>query len=180
MRRWLPAVVAVAAAAVIAVLAHGAFAVESDLGAGRTAELLPERIASGLLGTGDDLAFRHSLRLAAGPAQSIADLLRSRSRAAAILARLADHGNSRAANLLGLIELDNAELDRQGARGYRAAARAAFAQAVRIDPANEDAKYNLELLLSLERRQGKQRAGKSQHQRAHHSQAGNRPPGAGY
>ena len=56
-----------------------------------------------------------------------------------------------ASNLLGVLEFENASLDRARSHRHATASVEAFREAIRLDPANGDAKFNLELVLTLMR-----------------------------
>jgi hypothetical protein len=110
--------------------------------------------AGSLLGTDDDIAFRRALQLYR-IAQSTPDRLDTavelqtlRSRADSALSAVA-HGSraSQADTLLGILAFDESA----GGAGSNAAdaAIADFASAVRADPANAAAKFDLELMLRL-------------------------------
>jgi hypothetical protein len=68
--------------------------------------------------------------------------------------RLLDRGGDSAtralgSNLLGVLAFEDASLDRARANRHAMASVDAFREAIRLDPANEDAKFNLELALTL-------------------------------
>jgi hypothetical protein len=160
----LVAVVALASAAVLALLATGAFAVGDELRTGTApSPRVGADVAGRLVGARAQRPLAEALDLVRKRGGSLAAQLRRRTRALQILVPLAARGNTRAANVLGVVELQEASVDRQHARQLFAGARAAFVAAVRADPQNEDAKFNLELLLAAQRRQvGRQ----------HHTSAG--------
>jgi hypothetical protein len=62
---------------------------------------------------------------------------------------------SHAAMLAGLLDLENAGQDRGNRKVHLEAAATAFQRAVRLDPANDDAAYDLELLLSRSKADGR-------------------------
>jgi hypothetical protein len=167
-------VLALALAVVLALLARAAFAVQRDLGApgapvrtvvpgdrdGPVGRALAERILSPrpsvMPDPGDDALaeaiarFRssHSPHLPPTPS----DLGRTRAREAAL--RLLEGEarfslRSRAANLLGILSFEDALLAPDDADPHLRESLAAFESAARLDPANADAKFNLELLLRL-------------------------------
>jgi hypothetical protein len=70
---------------------------------------------------------------------------------------------SRAQTLLGVLEVVDAEAHRRRASAASAAARAAFRRALALDPANDDAAADLELLYV---RHGGKRRGQGQGQRS--------------
>jgi hypothetical protein len=90
--------------------------------------------------------------------KAIVPALTLRARALAAFERLSDSGpvreRSRAALLGGLLELENANQDRVNGRSHLEEAAAAFKRAVRLDPANDDAAYDLELLLTRSKSTG--------------------------
>lgn len=119
-------------------------------------------LARSLLGADDDLRVREALRLATAADRShyrldngvAVETLRARAQDA--LARVAsgsDRGAaSQARTLLGILAFDSSAngSDQSGVD----AALAAFTDAVRADPSNVDAKYDLELLLRQSSVQG--------------------------
>jgi hypothetical protein len=121
-------------------------------------QLVPLGAAQRLLGTEDDLAYRQAVRAFVlgrprdEPFQS-PDLLGQRGHAQDLLQAIVDgDGNvqrrSDAANLIGVLGFANAAIDPEQAYGYLSEAIGRFRQAVSLDPANDDAKYNLELALT--------------------------------
>jgi hypothetical protein len=173
----------VAAAGVLAALAAGAFAVGSELAGGARADGVPSRVASELLAAGDDLELRRALLLT-GDGRSIESTLRRHAEATARLAALAADARpslgSRAANEIGLLQLRDMQTDRQRAAQRVAAAKAAFEVAVRADPSNEEAKYNLELILALTQQQSKRKQSSSTKKGTKKRRAGFSPGGSGY
>jgi hypothetical protein len=127
----------------------------------RVETTLPAGTARSLLDLDDDLAFRRAVRLfrlgrprddATGHSEWTTLQNESRSQLARVLELDADPPRrSRAENLLGA--LDFAEGLRNPAGGAALLGRGAahFARAIELDPADENAKVNLELVL---RRQG--------------------------
>src|SRR5207302_2149449 len=113
----------------------------------------PARLATGLLGVRGQLAFRRAVRLIGETQGRSGTAIRRRAQAETLLARLAARGpaarRSRAANLLGDLQLVDGLVDRANMLRYIGEAKDSFTDAVRLDPANRDAKYNLELLLTL-------------------------------
>jgi len=138
-------------------LAHGdaRLAAHPGLARWQASTLLPGDPARAVLALDDDLTLRRAVRAfrvaEATPRGFDNGVAQTSSRSAAevVLSDLAAHGSaapaSQAGDLLGVLV----------ARGGRVIggvtaddrARAAFEAAIRRDPANEDAKYNLELLL---------------------------------
>lgn len=161
---------ALAAAAVLALLSNAVFAVDrhlddSDARLGSAASALQPvsspsgfrfRVAEKMLAAGDDRAFREALELFRASHRSAApsDALSQHGRAEVELSRLANQGDdlarrSRAVNLLGILAFEDAELDMRFAQRHLEVALKAFQTAVGLDPGNEDAKFNLELVLAL-------------------------------
>ncbi|HEY6055107.1 MAG TPA: hypothetical protein VIU86_14320, partial [Gaiellaceae bacterium] len=123
---------------------------------------------------------------------ALAPAVRGRAQAASELAPLALDGpaarRSWAATLLAVLELDQSRLDMHGAQGHVKDAIAALGAAVAADPANENAKRDLELLLTLQQQgKGKQKSKNQKQQHAPHSRHGkgraraaSSPPGSGW
>lgn len=120
-------------------------------------EIVPFGAARALLGVDDDLAYRRALQLVrrASPRtityeQSELISLRAGAQTAlGIVVRRDDNAarRSAAANLLGVLALSLAAIDDSLRPTLLGNAVADFRRAVRFDPENEDAKYNLELVL---------------------------------
>ena len=139
--------VALVLAAALASLANGAFRLADgeDGGTAGVAASLLEVERDPALADAVDL-FRSSHGANVGE--------EARRRAESELRRLAQGRGeparrSAAANLLGILAWEDASLDPAGAQGHVEASVESFQSAVRRDPGNEDAKYNLELLLTL-------------------------------
>ena len=123
----------------------------------RVAGLLP--FSERLLGIDDDLLYRRALHAYADDARrrdSRYDFLRSTFRAEARTllseaesAALPASLRSKAANMLGAMTLDEANGDPERKQKLMALSIEHFRRAIRIDPRNAEAKYNLELLLRL-------------------------------
>lgn len=123
----------------------------------RAPELFPWAAARALLGVDDDLEYRRALRTfrLGRPHESSyrqQRLLGIRARAQEQLEKIVDsHADPKrraaAANLIGALDFINADQVAPRPVLFRAAADA-FRAAVTLDPANEDAKYNLELAVS--------------------------------
>lgn len=166
--RWTSVVVLVLLAAVLALAAHDALSWRSALSRGderlavaptnanwKAAALLPGDPARRLLALGDDLALRravHAFLVAEATPYSFdngANQTRVRSGAEIVLSDLASNGpaafSSQAGDLLGVLVAKAGRVTGGVTADDRA--RAAFEAAVRRDPSNVDAKYNLELLL---------------------------------
>jgi hypothetical protein len=166
--RWTLVVVLLFLAVVLAFAAHDALSWRSAFGRGdarlasrpasaqwRASPLLPGDPTRALLALGDDLALRRAVR-----AFLVAEVTprgydngvtqtRVRSGAEIVLSDLAAHGSpaqaSQAGNLLGVLVARAGGVTGGVTADDRA--RAAFEAAIRRDPANVEAKYNLELLL---------------------------------
>jgi hypothetical protein len=84
--------------------------------------------------------------------KAVVPALQTRDRAIAMFRDLTRSGpapaRSRAAMLAGLLELRNGAAEPDRSRTHLALAVSALRTAVRLDPANDDAAYDLELLLS--------------------------------
>ena len=124
-----------------------------------TDSLLPAGVARLVLGTEDDLAYRHAVqafRLSHPETPGISDpnLVVFRNEATAELTHVLQHAKdpgrrSAAANLLGVLSYSDAVYDYTNRGRFIANASRRFQQAIGFDPANADAKYNLELTLAL-------------------------------
>jgi hypothetical protein len=145
---------------------------------------LPSGAVRRLLGVGDDLEFRSAIvagRAARERPASDADVRRRLPAKAALLHAENDSDDVRAAaaaNLLGVLySTDPDDPDRSAAvKAYEE-----FAKAVRLDPDNEAAKLNLELVLhqqDADRLRG--RKGSASGERPGQSGAGRRAGGHGY
>jgi hypothetical protein len=156
-------------------------------------QLVPLGAAKALLGLDDDLAYRRAVRafVNSQPREipySDTDVVARRGQAQELLAEIADgtqdpKRRAAASNLIGALGFANAALDPSQATTYLSNAVESFRQAISLDPANADAKYNLELALdrlkTAERESGQQppprdtRGGTG-------SGAGTGEPGTGY
>jgi hypothetical protein len=166
--RWTAVLVLVLLAVVFALAAHDALSWRSAFTRGdarlktapanarwRASPLLPGDPTRALLALGDDLALRRAVRsfliAEATPRGFDNGVNQTRVRAGAeiVLSDLAARGPARAAsqagNLLGVLVVKAGQVT--GGVSADDRARAAFEAAVRRDPSNVDAKYNLELLL---------------------------------
>jgi hypothetical protein len=142
MRKWLPVVGALALAAVLGVFARLLLEVPAQV-----AQTRGPGLAARAAGAGDDIRFRSALRLAAEATAGGRNAVRVRSEAESALGR--ESRSPQAANLLGILSLADAATDPANGRKYMGEAVSAFEGAIRLDPRAEDAKYNLELLLTL-------------------------------
>lgn len=115
------------------------------------------RIGEAVLGVADDRSYRDAIELAR--ASTLDDLpsgivAERRAEAIAILGSIVqgdDHPQlrARAANLLGVLYFEDAKVATENPRRLLEQALGAFQDAVMLDPANETAKANLELLATL-------------------------------
>lgn len=125
--------------------------------------VVPFGAATTLLGTEDDVELRHAIRAVRvarldDTSVSVSDpqvaILRNAAQAR-LDALVAGDGDvkekSRAANLLGVIGLARLVLETQDRVALLSATVANFQLAIALDPENDDAKYNLELVLQRSR-----------------------------
>jgi hypothetical protein len=201
--RFAVAALLVALAAVLAVAAHDVLSWRSAIARGdarlgsrpasaswSAASLLPGDPVRRVLALDDDLALRRAVR-AFRTAESTprgfdngVTQTRVRSAAEIVLSDLAAHGSparaSQAGDLLGVLVARGGRVT--GGVSADDRARAAFEAAIRRDPANVDAKYNLELLLRRTRATGTRQGpgnGSGAHGRGRRG-AGSGTPGRGY
>ena len=123
--------------------------------------LVPGGAAARLLGVRDDLLFRRAIRAVRlshpeMPGFSDPRYVLHRNDASAWLTDIVEDDaslerRSAAANLLGVLSFADAIADYQNRVKLLAAASGRFRQAIAFDPANEEAKINLELTLSRSR-----------------------------
>lgn len=125
--------------------------------------LVPFDTASALLGTDDDVELRRAIRAVRlarldDPAVSISDpqvaILRNAAQARldALVSKEGDaKEQSRAANLLGVLGLARLVSETQDRVSLLSATVTNFQLAIALDPENDDAKYNLELVLQRSR-----------------------------
>jgi hypothetical protein len=121
-------------------------------------QLVPFGVARGLLGLGDDVAYRSSVRtFRRGRVRELAfderGLIAVRREAHDQLIRAARSDpepvrRSAAYNLVGVLALADASLDPSRGPAFLADAIGSFQQAISLDPESDDAKYNLELALA--------------------------------
>jgi hypothetical protein len=177
-RYWLPVavlVVALAVAAALTVLAAAVWRSEARLRAGdvrfaiaqtdedpwRISGSLPSRAARRLLGVDDDVDFRNAVQLfrytegqRGGGTSSRGSPDALRVEAAVALERFERAGAdprraSRVANLLGVMAFASAADEPQNEGLLIARTLYQFRRAIKLDRANVEAKYNLELLMRL-------------------------------
>lgn len=174
-RAGLLALICVAIAAVLALLAVDVRAVRTTVARDdvqfrvrpthkslwRLHGVLPGNPATGLVGSSDTTSYRHALqffwfsRIGANP-QVHEDMPTIRAEAQQLLqnemdSAWSDHERSSAANLLGVLIVTTPvpASDRPLIRRVLRRATGYFQRAVAIDPANDDAKQNLELVLRV-------------------------------
>ena len=158
--RHIAAAAALALATVLALLAHAVLSVEGTRASTPSHTLLAP-LATHLVGTRNtsqaQQAVSYLLDTGGGPGK----VLRRHAESKAILTKLASSGPSSerswAANVLGAVAFQDSMLDRANATSYLREALGAFRQAVFSEGSNEDPKFNLELLLTLDR------AGRARH-----------------
>jgi hypothetical protein len=125
------------------------------------ATLAPAGLTSAILGVGDDVAYRRAVRafrLSHPEAPSVSDpsLVLERNDAIVRLTYIVLHDRnsgrrSMAANLLGILNYSDAVYDYTNRATLISNAAQRFGQSIGFDPANDDAKYNLELTQALAR-----------------------------
>jgi len=125
------------------------------------AEIVPFGIAPAVLGTEDDLAFRlaiRAVRLSRPHVPSLSDpalvILRNEATArltVIVQGRGPTGRRSAAANLLGVLSFSDSLYNYDNRETLLKSATGRFRQAVALDPANDEAKHNLELTLARTR-----------------------------
>lgn len=177
-----------AAVAALALLAGASFRVEGALSAGAPPRErgVAFRSAEWLLGAADDREAAEAFALfdavrvdGLDPEDAIA----RHGEAEAALGRVVESqapaaARSRAATLNGILLAEDARLDPRSAGRYLELALQSFREAVTLDPDNEAAKANLELLVRLLREQREDVRGRSGD--IGDSGAASRPEGSGY
>jgi hypothetical protein len=157
------AVAALAAATVVAVLlAVDVRSSRTALARGDAADTRLGGAAASLLGTGDDVLFRDALQAYVDASKlhlrldNAVEVESARGRTQDLLERAARSGDPRRASqaltLLGILAFRAAASG--GTPSQVDAALSNFTDAVRSDPRNEDAAYDLELLLRLSAARG--------------------------
>lgn len=178
LARVAGAVVAVGLAVALALLARDVWAWQSSLGRGdvssqyrlvstrawQPSETMPFHLARGLLDLGDDVADRTALELYVHAENTTGGGVaydRARGQAEAALARIertADpHRASQAATLLGIMAFQDVSRALPGQPSSVQRTYDEFLNAVRLDPGNEAAKFDLELLLQIRKVPGEGR-----------------------
>ena len=158
----------------------------------RPRDRVPFGFGDDVLGVRDDLAFRRALALfrasQARSGRSASERLQLLGSAENLLLDLEQAERDRArrsalANLLGGVYFESSQASPLGAGELLDSSVAAYRRAVRLDPENADAKFNLELLLFLRTSEpGRLNApfvGRGRDQ-VGGGQAGRSPPGEGY
>jgi hypothetical protein len=151
-------------------------------------ELSPFRIDRSVLGIDDDIAYRRALRefRLGRPLEPVFTPAATTNRVLAqialtnVIQSTSDHQRaSQAANLLGVLGFAMATQDVGQRTTFLNNAITAFRQAIALDPANDDALFNLEYALGQLKGSGEQPAGGADRlgQRGH---AGLKPTGHGY
>lgn len=151
----------------------------------------PFGAARGLLGLGDDISYREALQsFWRGKPRTLpfsdSNFFGVRAHAQQQLAAIALHDPNRqhsspAANLVGVLGFANAAFDQDRSQIYLANAVDSFRTAIRLDPSNADAKYNLELALvrlQAADEENQSNTGSSHGKKA--AAAGTGEPGTGY
>jgi hypothetical protein len=172
--KWLPAAAALVVAGLLALAARAVLDVPRQV----QAQTGPG-IAARLVGGADDIRYRRSLQLAARATAAGRNAVRIRGQAEAGLSQGAE--SAQAANLLGVLSLADAAADPSSGSKYAADAVAAFRGALGLDPRNEDAKFNLELLLTLKPKAARGTAAEQTKAHGKRGRSGKAsPPGSGY
>jgi len=200
--RWIAAAACLVAAAMLVLLALDARAWSSRLpaddlryrrdpsthGLWQPRQLAPFGLARGVLGLGDDLAYRRALRefRIGRPLEPVFTTAVTTHRIEAqikltnVLANTRDAARaSQAANLLGVLGFSMATQDVGQRATFLNNAVTAFRRAIVIDPANDDALFNLEYALDQLRGSGEQQAG-GNNRLGQGGRAGLKPTGHGY
>lgn len=200
--RWIAAAACLVAAAMLVLLALDARAWSSRLpaddlryrrdpsthGLWQPRQLAPFGLARGVLGLGDDLAYRRALRefRIGRPLEPVFTTAVTTHRIEAqikltnVLANTRDAARaSQAANLLGVLGFSMASQDVGQRATFLNNAVTAFRRAIVIDPANDDALFNLEYALDQLRGSGEQQAG-GNNRLGQGGRAGLKPTGHGY
>ena len=204
-RRLLIVGLAVVVAATLVLLANAVFAVDQDIHAqdvhlaygtpdARTADSagsLGVGVVESILGVDDDRAFREAaahflvsrLAVDATPEETLEQHAESEAR----LTRLVRQGGDRtrrshAANLNASLLFEDASINEPGAERYLELSLQALQEAVRLDPGNDEAKYNLELFLTIGSGDEERPGGSSSPTSTPGGEtgAGVSPPGSGY
>jgi hypothetical protein len=154
------------------------------------AEVMPLGTARALLGVDDDLSYRHAVLLfqRARPRLSVSmlfDLSPARAEAEERLTRAVaeEHDPTRKSqlvNLLGTLAVAPGASDNPRSGSILDDGAAMFRTAIDLDPSNDDAKANLELVLRVRERQQPQQRGSGHRQPQKSLRAGLGRAGSGY
>jgi hypothetical protein len=136
------------------------FHAQPSAGAWRQPEWVGAAAVRSILGIDDDLQFRRvvsAFRVERADAGSSGDAIAKLQRRAQLEGALRGIQRNdpdpirraRAANMIGILSFDSAVTGRSGEQSLLDQTLAQFRNAVRIDPREEEPKYNLELLLHL-------------------------------
>jgi hypothetical protein len=153
-------------------------------------EILPFRPTRSLLGVDDDLEYRHAVdlfRLSRPRASVIGQFNLPPVRAEAedaIAGAAAGEGDpqrrARLLNMLGVLALARVGADPAQSPSILSESVGVFRSALSLDPANDDAAANLELVLRIQRAAAPPRQRPGGRQQGRSSRAGNATPGSGY
>jgi hypothetical protein len=139
------------------------------------------------LAVGDDLRFRHAAQrfrlVQRDPLAPRAILARRNAERALVAVERVDPDRSRRAeteNLLGVLAFTDSRHDEAAGSDLLQESIDRFTKAVAVDPGNEDAKFNLELALTLYSNSGIPQGGNGRGNQAAAAGAVASPPGSGY
>ncbi len=128
-----------------------------EAGLWRPGALGASSVSRAVLGIDDDLAFRRAIRAMRlsqrdTPTNSDVDVILRRVKAQRLLQRVANgdpdpRRRSRAMNLLGVLVLSTPAANREERVTMQQVALGALQKAIQLDPENDEAKFNLEVLL---------------------------------
>jgi hypothetical protein len=153
--RRVAAAAALVLATVLALLAHAVLSVGGARGDSSRSHALLAPLAKQLVPARSSNGAQQAVQDLLDDQGGLGSILRRHAESRAILAKLAASGRpadrSWAANLLGAAAMQDSALDRSNATSYTEQALTAFRQAIHADAGNEDPKFNLELLLTLNR-----------------------------
>lgn len=160
----------------------------STHGLWRAPQLAPFGLARGILGIGDDIAYRRALRefRIGRPLEPVfsTEITTHRIEAQIALTNVLASTNdaargTQAANLLGVLGFSMATQDVGQRATFLNNAVTAFRRAIVIDPQNDDALFNLEYALDQLKGSGEQQAG-GNNRLGQGGRAGLKPTGHGY
>jgi hypothetical protein len=178
------AALALAAAAMLALLGDSVLSAERNLE--QPDPSLRAEAAEAMLGLGDDRDLRAALTSVKDARRTEgepAERLQRNANLEAQLVRIARSSaatnvQAEAANANGVLLVEDASLDRRSTSRFLQLALESFKEAVVLDPANEDAKVNLELMVELLERNASLPSGSAGSQGS--TGAGSSPEGSGY